>query len=131
VGDERLLCLGALKVAERGPVPEGPHLIALVEHAPEAEEAGAAGGVEAAEHPVARTDAGDVIADSEDRPDELVADREPRRDLHAPVVDVQVGSADPARLDRDDRVVTRQQLRFGLVLDPHLAGRLEGDGSHL
>ena len=58
---------------------------------------------------------------------ELVTDHEARLDLHAAVVDVQVGAADAGRLDLHDRVVGRQQLRLGPLVDAHLARLLEGD----
>ena len=86
--------------AEQLAVAERPHVIALLVGAAQAEEARAAGGVEAAEHAVADADPGDVVAGGEHGPDELVADREPGLDLDPPVVDVQVRAADAARLDR-------------------------------
>ena len=61
--------------------------------------------------------------------DELVADHEAGLDLHAAVVDVEVRAADAGRLDLHDRVVGREQLGLGPLFDPHLAGRLEGDGA--
>ena len=36
----------------------------------------------------------------------------------------------PRRLDPDDRLVGRAELGIGLLVDPDLAGRLEGDGAH-
>ena len=73
---------------------------------------------------------GDLVAGGDHLADVLVADDEPGLDLHPPVVDVEVRAADPARLDPDDRVVGREQLGLGLLVDPDLAGRLEGDRSH-
>ncbi len=46
------------------------------------------------------------------------------------MVDVQVGAADAACLDRDDRVVAGLELRLGALVDLDFAGGLEGDGSH-
>ena len=86
--------------------------------------------MKAAEHAVADGDPLDVGAGGEHRADELVADREALLDRHPAVEDVKVGAADPARLDADERVVGRPQLGLGLLLDPDLAGRLEGDGAH-
>ena len=83
--------------------------------------AGRAGGVEAAEHAVADGDPLDVVAGLEHRADELVADREARLDRHPAVVDVEVGAADPARLDPDQRLVGGADLGIGLLLDPDLA----------
>ena len=76
-------------------------------------------------------DARDLVARREHRADELVADREAGLDLHAAVVDVQVGPADAGRLDPHDRVVGGLELGLGLVLDAHLVGRLERDRSHV
>ena len=86
--------------------------------------------MEAAEHPVADGDPLDVVAGRQHRADELVADREARLDRDPAVVDVEVGAADPARLDPDQRLVGGADLGIGLLLDPDLAGRLEGDGAH-
>ena len=72
----------------------------------------------------------DVVAGGDDRADELVADREARLDGDAAVVDVQVRAADAGRLDADDASSGSIELRLGLLLDPDLAGRLEGDGAH-
>ena len=36
----------------------------------------------------------------------------------------------PRRLDPHDRVAGVEQLRLGDLLDEHLAGGLEGDGTH-
>ena len=83
-----------------------------------------------AEHPVADRDPLDVVPDRQHRADELVADREARLDRHPPVVDVEVGATDPARLDPDQRVVGGDDLRIGLLLDPNLLGSLKGDGAH-
>ena len=127
---EQLLGLGALQVAEMGAVAEGAPPLAAVVVAPQAGRAGRAGGVEAAEHAVALGDALDVGSGGEHRADELVPDREAGLDRHPPVVDVQVGAADPARLDPNQRVVGRGDLRIGLLLDPDLTGGLEGDGAH-
>ena len=78
--------------------------------------------MEAAEHPVADGHALDLVADRQHGADELVADREAGLDRHAAVVDVEVGAADAARLDLDDRLVGGRQLGIGLLLDPDLAG---------
>ena len=127
---EQLLGLGALQVAEVGAVAEGLAVLAAVVVAAQAGGAGRAGGVEAAQHAVADRDPLDVVAGGEHRADELVADREALLDRHPAVEDVQVGAADPARLDPDQRVVSGGQLGIGLLLDPDLAGSLEGDSAH-
>ena len=104
-GHQQLLGLGALQVAELGAVAEGLAVAAAVVVAAQAGGAGGAGGVEAAEHAVADGDPLDLVARRQHRADELVADREARLDRHPAVVDVEVGAADAARLDADDRVV--------------------------
>jgi len=86
--------------------------------------------VVAAEHAIADGDPGDVVTRPDHRADEFVADREPGLDLHPAVVDVQIGAADPARLDPHDRVIAGQELGLGTVLDPDLARRPIGDRSH-
>ena len=112
------------------PWPKVRPLLAAVVVAAQAGGAGRAGGVEAAEHPVADGDPLDVVAGRQHRADELVADREARLDRDPAVVDVEVGAADPARLDPDQGLVGGADLGIGLLLDPDLAGRLEGDGAH-
>ena len=109
---------------------EGARVLALVEQRAAAEPAGAAGDLEAAEDAVADRDARDGVAGGDDLADELVADREAGLDLHAPVVDVQVGAADPGRAHADDRVVRREQLGIGLLDELDLLWTLEGDGLH-
>jgi hypothetical protein len=59
-----------------------------------------------------------------------VPEREALLDLHAPVVDVQVGAADAGRVDANDRVVGRERLGVRPLLDLDPARLLEGDGSH-
>ena len=71
-----------------------------------------------------------LVPDREHGADELVADREARLDRHPAVVDVEVGAADAARLDPDQRLVGGADLGVGLLLDPDLARSLEGDGAH-
>src|SRR5437588_805736 len=66
VGDEGELGLRALQRAERGAVPERPAAVALVVVAVAAEEAHAAGDLEAAEDPVADGHVGDAVADRDD-----------------------------------------------------------------
>jgi hypothetical protein len=105
-------------------------VIALVVGAAQAEEARAAGCVEAPEHTVADAHPRDVLPGGEDRADELVADREAGLDPDAAVVDMQVRPADAARLDLHDRVIAGLELGLGPILDADLAGGLEGDGSH-
>jgi hypothetical protein len=43
---------------------------------------------------------------------------------------VEVGAADPARLDPDKRLVGGSDLGIRLLLDPDFAGSLESDGAH-
>src|SRR5262249_48938187 len=111
-------------------VPEHARVVALVVLAAAAEEATSARGPVAPEDAVADRDLGHGVADLEDGADVLVADREPGLDLDAPVGDVEGGAADPGRVDGDDRVVRREQLRIGAFLDPDLSGPLEGDRAH-
>ena len=102
----------------------------VVELLAPAEEALAAGGAVGAEDAVADRDPAHVVAGGDHLADELVADHEARLDLHPAVVDVEVRAADPARLDADERVVGREQLGLGDLVDLDLARRLEGDRSH-
>ena len=127
---EHLLGLRALERAERLAVAEDAALVALVEVAAAAEEAVAAGRAVAAEHAVALRHLGHAVARRDHRADELVAEREARLDLDAPVVDVQVRAAHAGGLDAHDRVVALDQLGLGPLLDPHLAGGLEGHRLH-
>jgi hypothetical protein len=129
-GDERPLGLGALQVAHRGSVAKQSGSIALLVGASHAEEAGPAGRVKATQHPIAGRDPGHIGAGLEHLADEFVPDREARLDLHATVVDVQIGSADPARADRDHRLVSGPQVRLGALLDADLAHVLICNGSH-
>src|SRR6202035_1467321 len=96
----------------------------------QAEETRPARRVKATEDAVAGLDARYVRPGVEHRADKLVADRESGLDLHAPVVDVEVRAADARRLDPDDRVAGVLECRLGPIVDPNLAGGLEGDGSH-
>ena len=130
VGHQHLVGLGALERAERLAVAEDPAVVALVELLAGAEEAVAAGRAVGPEHAVADRDPGDVVAGRDHLANELVADDEARVELHPPVVDVEVRAADAAGLDADDRVVGLEQLGLGHLVDSHLAGRLEGHGSH-
>ena len=102
---ERHVGLRALQRAERRAVAERARVLAAVVEALQAEEAFAAGGLKAAEHAVADGHARDRVARRDDGADVLVADREARLDLHAPVVDVQVRAAHAGRVDAHDRVV--------------------------
>jgi hypothetical protein len=101
-----------------------------VEVATTAEVALAAGRAVAAQHAVALRHLGHRVAGRQHGADELVAEREARLDLHAPVVDVQVRAADAGGLDQHDGVVALEQLRLRPLLDAHLAGGLEGDRLH-
>ena len=130
LGDEDLLGLRAGERSQRGAVAEHAGLVALVEVAAQAEEAVAAGGVEAAEDAVADADPVDALSRGDHGAHELVADHEAGLDLHPAVVDVEVRAADAGGLDGDDRVVVGQKLGLGHVVDTDLAGSLEGDGLH-
>ena len=130
VRHERLVGLRPLERAEGGAVAEGTRLHAAVVVAAPAEEAHAACALKAAEHAVADRHARDRVADGEHRADVLVADREARFDLHAPVEDVQVRAAYARGLDAHDRVFGVDQLGLRALLDAHHAGRLEGHSSH-
>ena len=127
---QRHLGLRALERAERRPVPERARLKAALVLAAAAEEAAAAGRVEAAEHPVADRDARDRVARSDDGAYVLVPDREARFDGHAAVVDVQVRAAHAARLNANDCVFGIDRLGLGALLDADHARGLEGHGSH-
>ena len=83
----------------------------------------------APEHTIAGLDPGDVVTGRDHRADELVTDREAGLDLHPAVVDVQIGAADPARLDPHDRVVARLELGLGPLIELDFTGSLVGDGS--
>ncbi len=124
------LRLRARQRSEPGAVAERARVLAAVVPAATAEIARSAGGLKAAEHPVADGDARDLVAGGNDGADVLVPDREARLDLDPPVVDVQVRPAHAARLDADDRVVGGDQLGLGDILYTDVAGRLEGDGAH-
>ena len=130
VWNEEQLCLSSLKSAERRAVAEHTAVVAFVEIAACAEEAIAAGGAVGAENAVALGHRADTLAGRDHRADVLVSDREPLLDRDPAVVDVEVGAADSARLDPDDRVAGGVELRLGDVVDPDLAGRLEGHRSH-
>ena len=130
VRDQEQLGLGATQVAERLAVPEDSGLVALVELLAPAEEAFAAGRPISPEDPVAGRHTRHVVARGHHLADELVADHEAGLDLDPPVVDVEVRAADAARLDPDDRVVRREQLGLGNLVDLDFPGRLEGDRSH-
>ena len=130
VRHEHLLGLRALKRAECLAMAEDAPVVALVEVAAAAEEAVAAGRAVAAQHPVALGHLGDRLARRHDRAHELVAEREAGLDHHAAVVDVQVRAAHAGRLDPHHGVVALEQLGLWALLDPHLAGRLEGHGLH-
>ena len=84
---------------------EDPAPLAAVVIAAQACDTGSAGGVEAAEDPIPLGDPLDVVTDREHGADELMSDREPDLDRDAAVEDVEVGAADPARLDPDQGLV--------------------------
>jgi hypothetical protein len=130
VRHEDLLGLGALERPERLPVAEDAAVVALVEIAAAAEEAVAAGGAEAAEHAVALGHLRNAVARRHDGADELVSEREAGLDHDAPVVDVQVGTADAGCFDADDRVVALEQLGLGALLHLDLARGLKCHGLH-
>ena len=127
---EQLLSLGPLQIAEVGAVAEGAAALTAMVVAAQAGAAGGAGNVEAAENPVANGHPLHIGPRGEHRADELVADRETGLDRHAPVVDVEVRAADPARLDPHHRLVRSADLRVRLLVDPNLSGSLKGDRSH-
>ena len=128
--DQQLVGLRPLQRAERLAVPEDAAGVALLKVAAAAEEALAAGGAVGAQDAVALGDLADVVAGREHGADVLVADREAGLDRDPAVVDVQVGAADPGRLDPDHGLVGRGHLGLGLLLDPHLARGLVGDRAH-
>ena len=107
------------EVAEVHPMAEGPPALAAVVVAAQAGGAAAAGDEEGAEHAVADGHPGHRVADRQHLADVLVADARPRVDRHAAVEDVEVGAADAARLDRDDRLVRIFEHRLGDLVDPH------------
>ena len=130
VGHQNLLRLGALQRAERCAVPVDTGLIALVELLALAEEAFAARRPVGPEHPIADRHPRHIVPGGDHLADELVADHEARLDLDTPVVDVEIRAADPARLDADDGVVRREQLRLGDLVELNLAWGLKGDRAH-
>ena len=112
------------------PWPNVRECQAAVVEAAAAEEAVAAGGLKAAEDPVADGEALDAVAGGDDRADVLVADREALLDLHAAVVDVQVRAADAGGLDRGRSRPWGRSARARDAPRRDDAGGLEGDGSH-
>jgi hypothetical protein len=111
-------------------VAEDADPLALLVDAAQAVEACAAGGVKAAQDPVALAHPGHGIARRYHAADELVADGEARLDLDAAVVDVEVRAADPAGLDGHDRVVAALERGLGAFVHADLVRGLEGDRSH-
>src|SRR5439155_22666529 len=95
-----------------------------------AEDAVPAGSPVGAEHSVADGDADHLVPRGYHLAHELVADHETGLDLDPPVVDVEVRAADAAGLDPHDRVVGRQQLGLGNVVEPNLPRGLKGDRAH-
>src|SRR6478609_7615743 len=104
--------------------------IALMKPTPATEPTAPAGRLEAAEHAVPHRHALHIIACREHRADVLVADRKARLYLHAAVVDVQIRPTHPRRLDLYDRLAGICDLGLRDILNSHLAGRLESDGTH-
>ena len=86
--------------------------------------------MESAEDAIAHRHTRDGVAGRDDRSDVLVPDCEPRVDLDAPVVDVQIRAAYPGGLDAYDGVVGGDRLRIGTLLDGDPAGLLKGHGAH-
>src|SRR4029077_16870541 len=111
-------------------VAEGAAPLTAVVIAAQAGGAGGAGGGGAAQDPVAHSHPLDLGTGGEHRADELVPDREAGLDRHPPVVDVEVGAANPARLDPHQGVVVGNDLRIGLLLDPNFAGSLKSNRAH-
>ena len=87
------------------PCPNLAALVALVEVTPPAEEAVPARRAVTAQNAIALGHLGHGFTGGSDRAHELVPQREARFDLHATVVDVQVGAADARGLHPHDRVV--------------------------
>jgi hypothetical protein len=130
VWDENELGLRALERAERRAVAEHAPVVALVVLAAAAEEAPAACCAVGPQHAVADPHLGHSVAGRDNGADVLVADHESRLDLHAAVVDVEIRAADPGCLDADDRVIVGLGSGIHSLLDPDVARRVEGDGSH-
>jgi hypothetical protein len=130
VRDEHQLGLRALERPQCLAVPEDAAVVALVKLAAAAEKAAATGRAITAQYPVALGHLGHARARGHDRSDELVTEREARLDHHAAVVDVQVGPAHARCLHPHHGVVALDEFGLGAVLDPDLAGRLEGHGLH-
>ena len=128
--DEQELRLRSLQRAERGAVAEDPAGVALVVLGAPAVKAAATGGGVGAQHPVGDRDLAHRVAGGDHGPHVLVADHEAGLDRDAAVVDVEVGAADPGRLDPDHDVVGGGGLGLRALVDPNLAGGLEGDRAH-
>jgi hypothetical protein len=101
----------------------------VVLRAPAVKAAPAGGGVRA-QHPVGDRDLADRVAGGDNRPHVFVTDHEAGLDRHAAVIDVEVGAADPRRLDSNHHVVGGGELGLRSLVDPDLPGGLEGDRSH-
>jgi hypothetical protein len=130
VRDERHVGLRAVEVAHRLAMAERTREVAAVVVGLAAEVAQAACRMERAQDAVAGLDVRDAVADRLDDADVLVADR--RAGVHrvAPVVDVQVRTADAGCGDADDRVVGGYELGLGHVVEADLLGPLECHRSH-
>ena len=130
VRHERQLGLRSRKRAKRRAVAKGARFIALVKQSAAAEEAAPAGGLKAAQNPVAGRQLAHVGAGLDDCADVLVPDREAGFDLHAAVKNVQVRAAHAAGLDAHDRIARMRENGLGDFLHQHLAGSHERDGAH-
>ena len=84
--------------------------VALVVLGPPAVKAAAAGRRVGAQHPVGDRDLAHRVAGGDHRSHVLVADHEAGLDRDAAVVDVEVGAADPGRLDSNHGVVGGDRL---------------------
>jgi hypothetical protein len=119
-----------LEIAEIGSVPKGLPLAAAVVVPTQAGRAGRASGVKGPKHPIPDRHPINVITKRQHRPHELVPDRKPRLDRDPPVVDVQIRPTNPTRLHPNNSIITSNNLRIRLLLDPNLLRGLKRDGAH-
>jgi hypothetical protein len=124
------LRLGSGQLAAEQPRAQHPPVVAELRLPVAAEPAAAAGDVERGDHPLARAEPGDGVANALDDPDGLVAGHVTRFERCLAVQEVQVRSADGRQADPDDRVggVGDGRLPHVAELDASVAG--EHDGPH-